>query len=176
MTDIQQSQNPKPIQKKNYSTFQIFIVLVILVAFITFMRFRRSQSGTMPADSAAIPLEVSQWITDAPPTLNGPYVLEFWATWCGPCVASIPHVIELAESYPNVPVIALSVDQSPGPVRKMVSEKNINYHVGMAGSMADKYSVRNIPQAFVIDKNNKIIWQGRPAESKMEKAIKKAAE
>ena len=70
--------------------------------------------------------------------------------------------------------IALSVDNSSEPVKKIVRDRGINYHVGMDNGLADKYAVRSIPTAFVIDRSGQIVWQGHPRSSDFESAIVKA--
>ena len=66
---------------------------------------------------AAPALEVNGWLHGEPVKLFAPgtvYVVEFWAAWCGPCVANVPHLTELARAYSGrVTVIgATSPDRS----------------------------------------------------------------
>lgn len=46
----------------------------------------------------------------APPGSGKPRVLNFWATWCGPCVAEIPQLVAYAKSHPNVDVVLVNLD------------------------------------------------------------------
>lgn len=157
--------------------------LIVIAAVLIFTRnARKEQTGDSPMTGQQAPkLQIESWVTPNPPDTNEladkPYMLEFWATWCPPCVENIPHLIELTGKYGDkVEIIALSVDSNPAPVKKMVEEENINYHVGMDGGLSDKYGVRGIPAAFIISGEGKVVWSGHPVEKGLEKTLKKLAE
>jgi uncharacterized protein (TIGR03435 family) len=86
-------------------------------------------------------------------------VLEFWATWCGPCVAGIPDWNQLVEVFRDKPVIFLSVtDESPGQVEKFLQKTPIEGWVGIARrkAMHDPYEINGIPRAVLIDASGKL--------------------
>ncbi len=157
------------------SVFTLFtIALAIIVISAVGSHFFKNFHGNF-AGAQAPPVQMDQWITYPPPDLNGRvYVIDFWATWCPPCVRSIPHMIELTNKYKGVAFIAISLDRSPEPVKTMVQNKGINYYVGMDNGLAEKYSVRSIPTTFVIDRAGRIAWRGHPMEPGFEPAITKA--
>jgi len=67
---------------------------------------------TLKPGDAAPALQVKQWVKgDAVKGFakDKIYVVEFWATWCGPCKASIPHLTELAKSHKDVTFVGVSV-------------------------------------------------------------------
>jgi thiol-disulfide isomerase/thioredoxin len=161
---------------KNPALLFFAIVLVIMVfAAIGNKLFKNRSMGLVGGEAPAI--RIDEWITPNPPRqsdLDGKvYVLDFWATWCLPCVQSIPHMIKLTDKYKNkaVSFIAVSVDNSSKPVREMVKRNGINYHVGMDNGLAEKYSVSSIPSAFIIGRSGQIVWQGHPMESDFETAL-----
>jgi thiol-disulfide isomerase/thioredoxin len=131
-------------------------------------------------DKNAAEIIISQWVTDNPPDIrnlaNRVYVLEFWATWCRPCVKSVPELIELNNKYRNsgLEFISLSQDKSVQEVRKFVRQKGINYHVAVDNGTADWFGVEGYPTVVVVDHRGKIAWQGYPWSSEFEKAIQKA--
>jgi thiol-disulfide isomerase/thioredoxin len=166
----------KKTNKNMTLSFLAMVLTVVVLAAVGAHLFKnRSGNAVSLIGSMALPIQIDEWITPQPPTdLNGRvYVLEFWATWCGPCVQSIPHMIELADKYKDkaVPFIALSVDSSSEPVKKMVKSKGINYYVGMDNGLSKKYPVRGIPSAFIIGRSGRVVWQGHPMKSDFEIAI-----
>jgi thiol-disulfide isomerase/thioredoxin len=161
--------------KNNKGSVITFLIIILAVLFLMALFFKNRSGGLV--ERQAPPIQLTEWITSPPPDLTGRvYVLEFWATWCPPCVQSIPHMIELANKYKDkgVPFIGVSVDSSSDPVKKMVTSKGMTYHIGMDNGLSDKLSVSGIPAAFIIGRSGKIVWQGHPMSSDFEPALIKA--
>jgi thiol-disulfide isomerase/thioredoxin len=159
----------KKANKNPFFSFLAMIIAVVVFAAVA-AHFVKNPSTDL-IGAAAPPIQLNEWITSRPPDLTGRvYVLEFWATWCPPCVQSIPHMIELSNKYKDkdVPFIGISVDRSSEPVIKMVKDKGMNYHIGMDNGLSDKYSVRGVPSAFIIDRSGKVAWKGHPMEPDFE--------
>jgi Thiol-disulfide isomerase and thioredoxins len=132
------------------------------------------------ASSKADDISAVQWVTQNPPTgedlVSSVHVIEFWATWCGPCIKQVPHIKSLTKEYEgrNVIFIGLSVDQSIDAVRKFVKKNNINYHIGMDNGLTDNLGVSGVPRAFIISHEGKILWSGNPGDKGFEYALKSA--
>lgn len=81
-------------------------------------------------------------------------VLEFWATWCSPCVEQIPHLNQLAETFKEKPVqfIAISDEEEP-VVRKFLQARPIRGWVGIDAdrSMFDSYGAGGLPTTVLVD-------------------------
>jgi thiol-disulfide isomerase/thioredoxin len=102
------------------------------------------------------------------------YVLDFWATWCGPCKASIPHVNELAQTRrkDQVSVIGVAIWPSPTmvPTVDFVADKGekMDYKIAadIDGATADTYmkasGQNGIPTAMIIDREGTVAWIGHP--------------
>ena len=74
---------------------------------------------SLTAGSVAPVLSGEKWLKGAPVKSferGRVYVVEFWATWCKPCIASVPHLTELQQKYPNITVIGVAAsEQSSRP-------------------------------------------------------------
>lgn len=104
------------------------------------------------------------------------YVLDFWATWCGPCVASIPHVNQLQKEYADKGVHVIGVAIWPNdrmtPTKEFVDKKGDDMAYTVAedvdGAEAAAFMAaagqNGIPTAFVIDKSGKVAWIGHPMQ------------
>jgi thiol-disulfide isomerase/thioredoxin len=109
------------------------------------------------------------------------YVVEFWATWCGPCRTSIPHLTELQKHYQDVTVLGVSVfENKPEDVKPFVKEMGdkMAYRVAqddvpeggkrgegaMAKSWMQAAGQGGIPTAFIVNGEGKIAWIGHPME------------
>jgi len=87
--------------------------------------------------------------------------VDFWATWCPPCRASIPAVESLYEKYKdddNICFIGINLSEDKETVSKFVKQEGINYSVLLSDKkvIAD-YKIRSIPSFFIIDKDGNII-------------------
>ena len=83
----------------------------------------------------------------------------FWATWCRPCHAEIPHLIALRNIIGEDKLAMLAIsNENPSLVKKFVADKKINYTVlSNPGAMPPPYSqIRGIPSSFFIDPDGKI--------------------
>jgi cytochrome c biogenesis protein CcmG/thiol:disulfide interchange protein DsbE len=109
-------------------------------------------------------------------------VMDFFATWCGPCRKSIPHLIALNGKYnkQGLQILGMSADDEgdKDAVKEFLADKKINYPVAMANEdlLAD-YGVRSLPTLFVINKKGMVVekYQGFNDEiaGSMETLIKK---
>lgn len=88
-------------------------------------------------------------------------LLNFWATWCGPCRAEIPDLVELQKQYADkLEIIALATEEDDADlVRRFVLKSGINYRVGMASDeVVQKYGgINALPTSFVIDTQGRVV-------------------
>ncbi|MBL7153089.1 MAG: redoxin domain-containing protein [Phycisphaerae bacterium] len=99
------------------------------------------------------------------------YIVEFWATWCGPCLTSIPHLTEVAHKYKDKNVMVVGISKEQADVVKPFVEKQgakMDYNVAVdptrnvnEGYMK-AFGKSGIPHAFIVDAEGKIAWHGHP--------------
>lgn len=123
------------------------------------------------------PLKIKTWIKGEPVKnfeKGKIYIVEFWATWCVPCMLSMPHLSELKRKYKDqVTVMAVDIYEKPTTplkeIKKLVDSmgNRMDFPVGidqdnfMAKNWVDTSEARAIPRAFIVN-DRKIEWIGHP--------------
>lgn len=145
-----------------------------------------SAEAKLKVGDKAPEIKTGEWVQGDPVkefSKENVYVVEFWATWCGPCVATIPHLDKLHEELKDKNVVFIGqncleqegTDKVKAFVKKM-GEK-MSYRVAtddtssveggyMAVNWMDAADQKGIPCAFVVGKDGKIAWIGHPAQLK----------
>jgi thiol-disulfide isomerase/thioredoxin len=87
-------------------------------------------------------------------------LVDFWATWCDPCRAEIPHFVQLQDKYRNqgLRVLGISMDDGPRPVREFYEQFRMNYPVAMGNAkLAERFGgVLGLPVSFLIGRDGHI--------------------
>jgi thiol-disulfide isomerase/thioredoxin len=131
--------------------------------------------------SPAPAIAIEHWFHDKAPVASFEegriYVIEFWATWCGPCIASMPHLAEVQKKHADdLTVISVS-DEDPETIEKFLDReregttfREITSHYTLTsdpdGSVKGDYmraaGEGGIPTAFIVGKTGVIEWIGHP--------------
>lgn len=141
----------------------------------------------------APPLKIKEWVRGQPVDLAKDaskklHLVEFWATWCPPCKASVPLLTEIQKKFPNDLVIIGVTDpdpyrNSPTDVRQFVKQQgaSMDYTVALddKGQTLEAYMDTSegvaIPHAVLVGKDGKVVWQGSPLDPAMEQVIREVA-
>jgi peroxiredoxin len=159
----------------------------LVVAFILLT----AMGGYSPADSKNPPvaekaadfsLKDLRGETVSSSSLRGKVVLlNFWATWCPPCVSEMPSLDKLYQELRarGFEVVAVSLDRSADDVKEYVGKKGFKFPVLMdeGNKVSRRYKVFSTPTSFLIDRKGNIVerfygeydWQDRDIKAKIEK-------
>ncbi|WP_337173934.1 carboxypeptidase regulatory-like domain-containing protein [Paludisphaera sp.] len=107
-------------------------------------------------------------------------VLDFWATWCGPCRDEMPALMDLAKAHggdPRFELVGVSCDEAPGVAAGFVAKEGLTWTQAFAGPMgagaAQDYGVRAIPSTFLIGPDGRVLATGLRGEQ-LREAVAKA--
>ena len=115
------------------------------------------------------PLTVKTWLTQEPNMKGKLVIVDFFATWCAPCMAARPHMNEIAKQYASTIVVIGLSDESKsnfeeGLRKRNLKENDFNYAIALdpAGTMKQGFGVRGIPNIAIISNDGIVRWQGHP--------------
>jgi thiol-disulfide isomerase/thioredoxin len=156
-------------------------LVLFLISLLAAIASAQSET-TLKVGTPAPPLQVAKWIKGGPVDkleTGKVYVVEFWATWCGPCRVSIPHLTSLASKMEGkATIIGVSVwervtDETERleKVSKFVTDMGDKMKYAVAADHAEGFMAKNwmqaagengIPAAFIVDKQGQVAWIGHP--------------
>lgn len=155
-----------------------FTIAVLVVLALAFTIYLTAQPRTMtappgvstgnygPAPNLSLPIGPSGAKVDLSSLHGHVVMLDFWATWCGPCKMSIPELERIYENHRNegLQVVGVSVDDADGRknVAPVAKELKMTYPITFADDIPDvqsKYAFNSLPTLFVIDKQGTVRYK-----------------
>lgn len=112
-------------------------------------------------------------------TMRGKVVLvDFWATWCGPCVAEVPHVVAAYNKLHDkgFEIVGISLDQNKNSLMNFTKKNGMTWPQyfdgkGWDNSISTKFGIRSIPAMWLLDKEGKVV--SRDARGDLEGEVEK---
>lgn len=167
---------PTAERRRDRETMLALMVLLLLAAVVPLLSGIAVPERTVQASGA----EAAALTSDVAPdftlkTLDGQSVrladfkgkvvlINFWATWCPPCVREIPRLVRISEKYADQGLVVLGVNTTfqddPAKVAQFVRDQNISYRVLLdpEGDASQKYPSRLMPTSYLIDRNGKVVY------------------
>lgn len=153
----------------------------LLLALCTVLLSAQAATPTLTVGDPAPQLQTGKWIQGDPVTefeSGKAYIVEFWATWCGPCRTTIPHLNQIANQFKDKGLVVIGQnvweqdEDEVEPFVKKMGDK-MTYRVALddkegseKGKMAENWMAaagqNGIPSAFLVDTKGLIAWIGHP--------------
>jgi thiol-disulfide isomerase/thioredoxin len=172
--------------------FVVFLAVALCTTAVAIAQ--ETKPPTLKVGDPAPKLSVERWVKGSAVKefeKDKVYVVEFWATWCGPCIKAIPHLTDLQKKHRKDGLVVLGIAASERGDTEEERLKKLNDFMRKAdgrrmeftvGFDADRSMSRDwmrpagrtgIPASFVVDKAGKIAWIGHPANG-LDEAVAKA--
>lgn len=160
---------PNQFVAKRSNATQMLLLLLGLATLVAFLAWQSNRLGraTMASGRPAPPIRADGWVNGDPPTqkslANRVVLVEAWATWCRPCLAEAPHLVELHRQFADRGVIFIgltSENRSSLPrITQFLKATGITWLNGWgATETLNALDNEYLPSSYVIGANGQIVW------------------
>ena len=157
-------------------------ILVIVVSFLLLTATLADAAGVNIGDKPTLKFNAADGRHIDLAQLHGKMVIvDFWATWCGPCMKEAPHMVEINQKYADkgLQMIGISLDVDLNSMKTVAAQKGFTWPMACDGrqwesAYAQSWGVQSIPRTFLISPDGEVLWVGHPAliDDELEKAFK----
>lgn len=149
----------------------MFTRFALVTVAIAFAAAATARAAIKVGDKPNLTLKLMDGKTVTSADLDGRMViLEFWATWCGPCIDQLPHLRKLHQTYSprGVVLISISIDDSASVARRFAEKNRMVWPQAHDGTqpvpLSPAFAVRSIPHAVIISPDGEVLWKDHPAD------------
>lgn len=150
----------------NFITMKLFRKLLyasVMIASVNYLFAQNLTGKQAPPLSGLVFVHPEK--NNPPPFKNQVVVLEFWATWCMPCLANIPHLNQLQKLYRDSGVVFVSITDEPiHKTELFLKKRNMLGWVACdtAKEVCKRYAVSSLPRTLIIGKTGTVLFDGTP--------------
>ena len=85
-------------------------------------------------------------------------LLNFWASWCGPCIVELPSLQQFHREHPEYPILAVSIDEDKDAYKRFVADRHVDFVTvrDPEQNSAKLYKTTGWPETFIIDRNGMV--------------------
>lgn len=140
-------------------------LILLLIALFTISTYAQEKElwAKSILNEKAPELVVEKWLSDIPDTEGKFVLIDFWATWCGPCIKAIPELNSYQKEFKDQLVVIGLSDESEAKVKKQKRPKIEYYNaIDTQRRLNNELEVRGIPHCILIDPDGIVRWEGYP--------------
>lgn len=104
-----------------------------------------------------------------------PVLINFWATWCGPCRLEMPDIVRHAQTDPDLVVVAVNVQEEVAQIEPFAQDFAMELPIARDanGEISNLYEVRGMPTTYFVDREGKVnaVWAGALSPARLEEML-----
>lgn len=155
---------------------KVLLLITILSITISYSQEKKLWAKSF-LNQKAPEIVVEKWLTEEPNTSGKFVLIDFWATWCGPCKKAIPELNYFHKKFKDKLVLIGISDEPRGKVKNMKNPR-IEYYsaIDTKKLLKNIYEVRGIPHCVIINPDGIVVWEGWPQQKGYELTEKTISE
>ena len=173
-------------RKSSGGNFPWALLVVFALAMLFGRAMVRQESGSFDLGKPLPPLQVEGWLNTDGPLTNSQFagqvlLVDCWATWCGPCRAKMPALVDLKERYREQEVIVLGFTSESEAERSTVANyvdtvTGLDWPIAYGSkAMFQAMNVSKMPTLLVFNRQGKLVWRGHSLAQAEEALVKSLA-